>query len=196
MENKKVTSIIDKMRPLQLAYNIAIIKLNEMIEKDKQSDYDNLKSDLMMEESWKKLQEEHDNALLWGKNKYYQPDLSELYVGYECEQTYDLEEYVPYIIDYKHGHLDFPQSTESIRSKYLDSDDIISLGFEEKRKIADSILYYKKEEGFPYGLFLFHQPNTNNIVIDNNESYSDNDTYFRGLCKSKNQLKKILSWIN
>ena len=126
------------------------------------------------------------------ENKYYTPDISELHIGYECEWLDTRNDWVGLVIK-----LTNDISTEdTYRTKYLDSDDIISLGFEEKRKTIDSIIYHKKDFfNFPYGLWLKHKPNSNCIVLDNDECYSDNDTYFQGLCKSKNELKKILEWI-
>lgn len=125
------------------------------------------------------------------ENRYYTPDISELYVGYECEW-----------IDTRHDwvNLEFKLPTDislddTYRTKYLDSDDIISLGFKKIREEKDCIVYFKDEKDFPYGLFLGHIIDNNIIHIDNDEAYSDNVTYFRGLCKSKNELKKILEWI-
>jgi|688.fasta_scaffold2109217_1 hypothetical protein len=117
------------------------------------------------------------------KNKYYQPDISELYVGYECECnpqpksnpnlwrlfTIDNSEFLKRIIEYP----------ESAKTKYLDSDDIVSLGFEET-----TLSEYKKGDLY---IVLYSD---NKILIQN-----EGETVYYGACKSKNELKKILEWI-
>jgi hypothetical protein len=145
------------------------------------------------------------------ENKYYTPDISELYVDYECFWIKDLikdfsaDNLIPVTFTSKKlsstlftpspfnpkSEMDFKPNLMSIRSKYLDSEDIISLGFKEKRKIIDSTNYFNEE----LKLFLFHNPNNNTIILDNDGDYDAYDCYFQGLCKSKNELKKILEWI-
>jgi len=75
---------------------------------------------------WKQIQEKHDSQLLWGKNKYYTPDISELCVGYQCECLDTRNDWMQFSIMLPNDiSLD-----DTYRTKYLDSDDIISLGFE------------------------------------------------------------------
>ncbi len=125
------------------------------------------------------------------QEKYYTPDISELYVGYECE-------WLDTRNDWTNLEFKLPNDIsldDTYRTKYLDSDDIISLGFQEKRKIINSSVYFKEEVGFPYGLFLVHHPNSTTITIDNDGDFDNYECYFKGDCKSINELKKILSWI-
>ena len=63
--------------------------------------------------------------------------------------------------------------------KYLDSDDIVSLGFEEI-----TLSEYKKGDLY---IVLYSD---NKILIQN-----EGETVYYGACKLKNELKKILEWI-
>ena len=117
------------------------------------------------------------------ENKYYTPEISELYVGYECETK---------LVD---------RDTIWWRSeitKYLDSNDIISLGFEEVRiKLLQS--YTNTSEKELVGVFIKdnleinYNFNTNKAYIKDDRNYGA--IYFYGLCKSKNELKTLLKLI-
>jgi hypothetical protein len=83
--------------------------------------------------------------------------------------TIDNSEFLKRIIEYP----------ESAKTKYLDSDDIVSLGFEET-----TLSKYKKGDLY---IVLYSD---NKILIRN-----EGETVYYGACKSKNELKKILEWI-
>jgi hypothetical protein len=132
-------------------------------------------------------------------NKYYTPDISELYVGYECFWIKDLikditkDNLIPITftskklsstlfppIQWEHEDTDnFKPNLMSYRTKFLDSDDIISLGF-----TVNALSEYKKGDIY---IVIYTD---NKILIQD-----DNKTKYYGRCKSKNELKTILSWI-
>lgn len=165
------------------------------------------------------------------ENKYYTPDISELYVGYE---TYWIKDHikelnednlVPVIftskklsstlfppIQWEHEDTDdFKPNLMSIRTKYLDSDDIISLGFDQLDVVDDffgrnNYLYKVPKDlnimimdGFKVSFLLKHEQGKIRIEkrmfggFTGTQKY--NEQVYYGACKSKNELKKILEWI-
>lgn len=153
------------------------------------------------------------------ENKYYQPELSELYVGYETywikDQIKELteENLVPVTftskklsstlfppIQWEHEDTDnFKPNLMSYRTKYLTSDDIISLGF---NKIADNRYELicdnkgKVEYGTKFYIELYYPYETPWITITHEPVIWCSETIsYIGRCKSKNELKTILSWI-
>lgn len=135
------------------------------------------------------------------KEKYYKPDISEFHVGFEFEM---LSSYGFISVTYpeiKETHFlrkkgDTLNKLKSIlsstRVKYLDQEDIESLGF----------IYTKTDKYNPYGvkhiylkttsygeIEIRHYPDTYHIGID------DGNTLFSGKIKNKSELKRILNMI-
>ncbi len=119
-------------------------------------------------------------------NTYYTPDITEFHVGFEYEEFVKGEGWVKRVHCFgeditlnKNGFcIDFP---DDYRVKYLDAEDIISLGFEEY-----STNYFKKntwaiEVGYP------------NIKREKIEIYLGYDCRFKGTIKNKSELKKLLT---
>jgi len=128
-------------------------------------------------------------------NKYYTPDISEFYVGFEYESLQDerlpdedsswakitietpreLREFLDYYIH---------DSIAQLKVKYLDQKEIESLGF--------------KQGKLPYQFFF----NTYMLVDLGNNKYSISqpylydDTEFRGIIKNKSELRKLLEQLN
>lgn len=179
-------------------------------------------------------------------NKYYQPELEELYIGYEFEYRQNLATYI-YNED---GHIDkvmawdknvneinnnntwikdkvlkedliddtsknrsfghndyFNVYSFPIRTKYLDIEDIESLGF-----IKSSMQFRKKDlENYIVGfsnrfdndlIHVYIDKKYNNIKIVKEEivlkdgfEELEYETLFKGSCKSINELKLILKMI-
>lgn len=69
------------------------------------------------------------------ENKYYIPDISELYVGYETNfisgKGLDKIDNIKNIVITLDNIKTIERDLSLVRTKYLDSDDIISLGFKE-----------------------------------------------------------------
>lgn len=228
MKSKQTKDFLEKLEPLKT-------DVNSGSDHDLMDDINKYipKHDIpLWKEANDKLVEDIDNKLLWGNSKYYQPDISELYVGYE---TYWIRDMVAEITDGNLVHFTFdikklsallnpfrpfnpkgemkwtPDLTMSYRTKYLDSDDIISLGFKEvpffneNEKFSYSKRYSKSEKVIEFA-------NTKNIEVEvitsiligkqnitinkirktSIISYKD---LFIGKIKSVNELKKILEWI-
>lgn len=141
------------------------------------------------------------------KELYYIPDITEFCVGFECEMKnssdkkyFDWEYCVfnddfscqlneDYCFEYLWGDL----KQENIRVKYLDAEDIKSIGFRE-----DSLKYFKKSAPGHLGYWT-------QVVIDFRWGYDDisirgargneEDILFRGTIKNKTELKRILTQI-
>jgi hypothetical protein len=157
------------------------------------------------------------------QNKYYTPDISELYVGYECEigtswgfskgkfpevLTYDT--LTGFAIQKATDLIDVFRAG-SLRTKYLDQSDIESLGWENCRKLTD---WFGKNDkpnqvGFDMqNMMLGYDYDSHILAItvkDPTKSedgktevydYPKNVKWFRGECKSINELRKIMEWLN
>lgn len=134
------------------------------------------------------------------ENKYYTPDLSEFYFGFEYEQSSDISEDLFTVekfwkkftmsSDYTmlmiyHIYKNNAQE-EFFRVKYLDEEDIISLGFQFNS------FWYTKNILLPNGVFsviLKHKNNKLEIVGINGVA---DFVYFDGTIKNKSELRKLL----
>lgn len=120
--------------------------------------------------------------------KYYTPTIEEFHVGFEYEvldladdmkgitwrkQTFEGEEIRTY----------FTEELErgEMRVKYLDLEDIVSLGWINKKEG----LYYFEKNNYA-DLEILVNPSIHNIGID------AGDQYFRGVIKNKSELKKLM----
>lgn len=138
-------------------------------------------------------------------NKYYTPDISELYIGFECEiytpffddGCPEPDNYNPWskeILCERFFRHSFPLDTlmvENIRVKYLDKSDIEECGF---RPIDHDV--YELTIGKQYIMLI-------NSIEDNihlsRSDIKDKDDYtvlFNGNCTNKSKLKQILTMIN
>lgn len=137
------------------------------------------------------------------ENKYYTPEISEFYSGFEYELLGHSGKMVPGGITQKWEKLEYSLDAsylndedslkelldcEEIRVKYLDQSDIEELGF-----IPDPSgeRYFEKEE---YQLYLNIHP-IHNITIYTSE-YGDIKIIFQGTIKNKSELKKVLNMLN
>ena len=133
------------------------------------------------------------------KNKYYTPDISEFYVGFEYEECgwlynpsrpdnifkqkiFNVEDYIEVDGEY---FLSSYLKEKAIRVKYLDKEDIESLGWKET--VHNKVKCF--ELGF-YKLFWFNQPFISIECILN--CTSNTTQIFRGTIKNKSELKKLL----
>ncbi len=144
--------------------------------------------------------------------KYYTPQIEEFCVGFEYEYfseglsdldidgisgwyktkfTFDIEKY------------EQRSPTKKVRVKFLDKDDIESLGFsfESTNKIRN---WYKGPEewfnetipGSPsgryWGFTLIHDPEFNVCIIESMTNSGETERFFEGIIKNKSELKKLL----
>ncbi len=122
--------------------------------------------------------------------KYYEPDISEFYVGFEFERTVGTSDdsYYHDKIEEVHEIADV-FCCEKVRVKYLDREDIESLGWVFVS--PDRYLKYRKD-GDEFD--LFHNPENNNVWIRKalTANTDTNSTMFLGEIKNKSELKVIL----
>ncbi|AGO48994.1 hypothetical protein N356_gp101 [Cellulophaga phage phi14:2] len=130
--------------------------------------------------------------------KYYTPEIEEFHIGFEYEWLDDeeggdnwIKANTPTTIELE-GYEDI---TYGLRVKYLDKEDIESLGFKEdtlhfysKHQKEGVVLYIEKivltnENNFWYKIWLKHP------------SYG-NSTIYSGSIKNKSELKKLLKQLN
>jgi hypothetical protein len=116
--------------------------------------------------------------------KYYTPDISEFHVGFE----YDYNGKCVFKRDMSISFMDYLISNSNIRVKYLDKEDIESLGFE-------------LDANSPLNIPVFRKGNIAIVIIDGDYtklliSNSDNGSVlFNGMAMNKSELKKILKQI-
>jgi len=136
--------------------------------------------------------------------KYYTPDKEDLFIGYECEQYTPANTGIDYLGHYyeswdkrklKNGWelLDISERSKIVRTKYLNKEDIESLGWQ---------WYTNCSSGEEYELFindnkysLIQVDYSHDIYIYKHNTYGET-ILFSGRCKSINELKKIMLWLN
>jgi len=126
--------------------------------------------------------------------KYYTPELDEFHVGFEYEQELngvwekDVFEPNKYIDDkqmFDEGYLD----DGDIRVKYLDREDIESLGFEFQ---GSSCYYWYRYYDGEYLLSQATEGSRDELRLTIEK---DGDFYFNGIVKNKSELKRALKQI-
>lgn len=139
-------------------------------------------------------------------NKHYIPEISEFYVGFECEVIdlkgvsdnpyYDWEYRIITDIDLSHntfledydGFYSLPEALEEekIRVKYLDQSDIKSLGF------VKGSVWYTHEIGVRLAI-----SKSDEMHIKIEKLYTDShwNLVFDGIIKNRSELKKVLKMI-
>jgi len=131
------------------------------------------------------------------ESKYYTPILEELHVGFEFESTNKSVndgvwikcEFQPFV----KGEEYYTPDITTLRVKYLDREDIESLGFTFKE------WWIREEHGSiyinnMYGLTFFNGTKTISIW-ERLQGDSDGETYFKGTIKNKSELKRVLKMI-
>ena len=138
-------------------------------------------------------------------NKYYTPDVSDFYIGYEFEAnadngygdhwikfTYSQPSWVPfdsekYILgdDSEERKLTGGINPKKIRTKYLDRLDIESLGWKFSEAIG-KYLWFGKDDWY-----LSFNPD--NQWVEISEDGYDHGCFMR--CKSINEFRKLEDWL-
>ena len=150
--------------------------------------------------------------------KYYTPDISEFYVGFEYEFL-NGDQWEPDEISYKDFSVDNSDGYENwfdeiskglrdVRVKYLDVEDIKSFGFTHTASLKGYQENFRIEKLFRrlneehddtmwQNVFLQYAPDIHRITIRNEVSDgSTNETFFEGVIKNKSELKKLLIQLN
>lgn len=138
------------------------------------------------------------------ENKYYTPDISELHIGYECQignlfalpgSRWEWAETKPL----KWSTIAFiaqamiPEHLVYIRTKYLDQSDIESCGWKWFTNSSSGEEYEISSNDKTYSLIQVDY--SHNIYVFVEDGYGDK-TLFYGECKSINELRKIMQWLN
>lgn len=129
-------------------------------------------------------------------NKFYTPNISEFYVGFECEwqckirnETWNKQICDVDLLSIVYDQLEHADEEEpfeeQFRVKYLDEEDIEECGFEKidanKYTHLDNELYFRE--------------NTGRVAILKQPNYLIPNYAFDGTIKNKNELKMILKML-
>ena len=157
--------------------------------------------------------------------KYYTPDIEDLYIGYECE-IFERLAFSPekiwqkYICGDTHCAYDesfdplyqqsvvlvYENNTPWVRTKYLDKSDIESLGWNHTGGQLMSV--GRKDFETKFHLLQFYCARVDNIGLSTIKIMTKEDDFvmgsyrgydrvlYDGECKSINELKKIMQWFN
>jgi len=154
------------------------------------------------------------------QNKYYTPDISELHVGYECEHSSNMSAFICEDLDdvvkdkltstdlkwyitwgEEEGGLE-----KFVRTKYLDRSDIESLGWEYREDSFHRKVTEEKGEVYVPTHYWFTKPDTQmtltwypgeKVHIENSDPmWMLPSVKYSGECKSINELRKIMNWLN
>ena len=153
------------------------------------------------------------------ENKYYQPDITEFHVGFEFESNYvgfssDLK-WKKILLNNSHDWFWTAYKQDAVetefRVKYLDKEDIESLGFEydgkscldetweKEESIVDTWSYYvdtTEDKEKYYSLYSQGKLCYITYTAYQNSVGSTVDQIFKGTIKNKSELKKVLKILN
>ena len=140
-------------------------------------------------------------------SKYYTPEIEEFHVGFEYEikrhgvwgkETWSELLHENYNVDIQHNDPTevFLESDDWIRVKYLDREDIESLGCKLIGKKDNGSLLFEKEYICKRAMemnnaAIYFVALSNHILIYNDSG----ETMFTGTVKNKSELKRILKMI-
>ena len=136
------------------------------------------------------------------ENKYYSPNSSEFYLGCEFEQLYEgrWDSRIFWFGDLK---WESDSYSETIRMKYLDKEDIESLGWKQTHKVDPFLnihnnFEFRIEDGFNTGIRYELNLYPNQRIYLKWESYSSwgsfsGENYF--LVNNKNELKVLMKML-
>ena len=161
------------------------------------------------------------------ENKYYQPTIDEFHVGFEyyfssayqegvsfTEVTIDGKDYEPEVFNfdiwnYSRGKgeswkdlFENMLKHDQIKVKYLDREDVESLGFKQLEDVINVFKYNtpystqglldEKYWEYWHISLLDRSDKYPNILIDNNKDYDNMCVLFEGKIKNKSELKILL----
>jgi len=149
---------------------------------------------------------------IWGDfaSEYYTPDVEEFHIGFECEvsittshgQHENKISWCPIVIGGKDRysllveaefHAKLKIDLNKFRVKYLDKEDIESLGFEY---IPDDDVFKRISDHTIHSSFIKFGNESHQLIIDNGESYDTYDCWFNGTIKNISELKVLLNQLN
>ena len=132
-------------------------------------------------------------------SRYYTPSLEEFHVGFEFEvESKNVVEnkivWSKFNDPLRQDTLEWLIENDKVRIKYLDSEDIESLGFNETYDDTEGNVWFKSNKSDKIRLCFIDGLNFN-IEICDSSNHCNNDTIFKGSVKNKSELKRILKMI-
>jgi hypothetical protein len=128
------------------------------------------------------------------ENKYYTPEIEDFNVGFEYEYFDKTDDNEKLLFQVNSGiPLEIIENwiqNNKVRVKYLDREDIESLGYNYSFRFNEGYLQDNYKHKSNYSL-LTYSPNSNFLSITNCESGE-----FLGVVKNKSELKKLLQQLN
>lgn len=127
--------------------------------------------------------------------KYYCPKIEDIFIGYECQYftSWETPQWKDRILDsidfaliFEEGEFCEDWFKNDYRTKYLDEEDLLKLGFIQTS--YDKSLFFKDKYRVEFVKF---QP----LYIYTVDKHGDNDFLFQGYCPSINELRKILKLV-
>jgi hypothetical protein len=126
------------------------------------------------------------------ENKYYTPEIEEFHVGFEYEgESYISGRWIKHTLS-EGDHLDIEKIYKTARVKYLDREDIESLGFEELETMLSNPPIYRygnKDTGVTLNL---RNQKVGITIPERERAVGGYRTIFEGTIKNKSELKKLL----
>ena len=126
-------------------------------------------------------------------DKYYTPELEEFHIGFEYEWLNENNEWIKETSPTEITIKDFNKQTYGLRVKYLNKEDIESLGWFHKYDDFSFGEFIKSKNGEVDYHLTFDYENKNLIIgLYNNEDTEFYDNIFIGTIKNKSELIKLL----
>lgn len=142
------------------------------------------------------------------ENKYYTPDLEDLFVGYEYEILNSEDIWENKKLEFSFGWLEIPENfNENIRTKYLTKEQIENEGWEiynGRAEFKKCIGYYDKEDDLTGTEYLLdYNEKTNHLIIECGTinfgeayyPYEGHNHIFSGQVKSINEFRKVIKMV-
>ena len=123
------------------------------------------------------------------QDRYYTPSIEEFHKGFECEFELAKDVWKQVKMVYVSEHVEEYLSEPLYRAKYLDKEDIESLGWEYSSK-EQGLIYIKDK----YRLYFY--PSKRMVVILQLQPPHNPFGIFRGTIKNKSELKKLMEMLN
>ena len=121
-------------------------------------------------------------------NKYYTPEIEEFYVGFEYEEKWE-DGWHPETFGVHHMINSDILKNEVIRVKYLDREDIESLGFKYSRYSGSYTQYFTKDN---IEISIGSADRKDSTLRVKRIWSVSNEIVFKGTIKNKSELKKLL----
>ena len=139
------------------------------------------------------------------ENKYYIPSIEEFHVGFEYyvdDKLYIITDVVLKLMlnaitedtfEGKYGQGTLRLNIDNVRVKYLDREDIESLGWTVHGYMSNENIFTIEKDHITYTLILY--PNFNNKIEIRCSHPSIHYGNFLGYCKNKSELKRVLKQV-